>query len=82
VAGPNIRAMNSLLGKTFLAAVVRSLRERSSGTRQSCLVCGGRIEPREDRVWVRGDLHVHRRCATYSMRRRRTGVGRLGYPRV
>jgi hypothetical protein len=46
-----------------------------------CFACGRRISPRESRLRVRGGTVVHRACATYQLRRRRTGVERLGYPR-
>ena len=29
---------------------------------------------------MRGETLVHKRCATYQMRRRREGAERLGYP--
>ena len=64
---------------SLITAVMRTLRETPT---QPCLVCGGRIGARDERVRIRGELHVHRQCATYSMRRRRTGSARLGYPRV
>ena len=47
----------------------------------TCLVCGSRIDPRDERMRLRGGDEVHRRCATYQMRRRRVGPARLGYPR-
>ena len=47
-----------------------------------CLVCAQSLAPRDERVRLRGGTLVHRSCATYDMRRRRTGSGRLGYPRA
>ncbi|MFL5842073.1 MAG: hypothetical protein ACJ77Z_16610 [Thermoleophilaceae bacterium] len=35
-----------------------------------CLVCQKDIRPGEDWMTIRGDLHVHRGCATYRMRQR------------
>jgi hypothetical protein len=51
------------------------------GRRPVCLVCGRGIGPGEDLIRMRGETLVHRRCATYEMRRRPTGADRLGYPR-
>jgi hypothetical protein len=45
-----------------------------------CLACGGRIDARDDAIRLRGDVRVHRRCATYEARRRRYGADRLGFP--
>ena len=54
------------------------------GARESghgrCLACGGRIGARDDAMRLRGDVRVHRRCATYEARRRRYGAERLGFP--
>jgi hypothetical protein len=49
--------------------------------RQPCLVCGRSVSARDERLRLRGGVLVHRACATYDMRRRRTGSARLGYPR-
>jgi len=49
--------------------------------RRLCLMCGRAVAPRDDRMRLRGGVVVHRACATYDMRRRRTGRARLGYPR-
>lgn len=46
-----------------------------------CLSCGRRIPAGEAAIRIRGGSVVHRRCATYSIRRRATGADRLGYPR-
>jgi hypothetical protein len=51
------------------------------GRRPVCLVCGRGIGPGEEVMRLRGETLVHRRCATYEMRRRPTGAERLGYPR-
>jgi hypothetical protein len=51
------------------------------GRRPVCLVCGRGIGPGEELMRLRGETVVHRRCATYEMRRRPTGAERLGYPR-
>ncbi len=46
----------------------------------TCMVCRGRVSASEPQVRLRGGPVVHRRCATYDMRRLRTGDARLGYP--
>jgi hypothetical protein len=51
------------------------------GRRPVCLVCGRGIRPDEELMRLRGETVVHRRCATYQMRRRPKGTERLGYPR-
>lgn len=51
------------------------------GRRPVCLVCGRGIGPGEELMRLRGETLVHRRCATYEMRRRPKGAERLGYPR-
>jgi hypothetical protein len=50
------------------------------GRRPVCLVCGRGIGPGEELMRLRGETLVHRRCASYQMRRRREGAERLGYP--
>ena len=45
-----------------------------------CMVCGKRIAKTQESMRVRGYERAHRGCATYSMRRRREGQSRLGYP--
>jgi hypothetical protein len=45
-----------------------------------CIACGKRISGREQAVRLRGTVRVHRRCATYQLRRRRYGPERLGFP--
>jgi hypothetical protein len=51
------------------------------GRRPICLVCGRSITSGQELMRLRGETVVHRRCATYDMRRRE-GVERLGYPRA
>ena len=51
------------------------------GTRPTCLACGRPVSDRDETIRIRGGTVVHRRCATYVARRRRTGSDRLGYPR-
>jgi hypothetical protein len=50
------------------------------GGRPVCLVCGRGLGNKDERLRLRGGAFVHRGCATYDMRRRRTGSERLGYP--
>ena len=57
--------------------VVRAVRPE----RTACLSCRGPVSSGDETVRLRGGGVVHRRCATYVMRRRRTGGERLGYPR-
>jgi hypothetical protein len=45
----------------------------------TCMVCRGRVSASEPQVRLRGGPVVHRRCATYSMRRPRGGAERLGF---
>jgi hypothetical protein len=52
------------------------------GRRPLCLVCGRAVSGHDEQLRLRGGAVVHRSCATYDMRRRRTGDGRLGYPRA
>jgi hypothetical protein len=61
---------------------IRAAMSSTRGGRPVCLVCGRAVSPREDRMRLRGGATVHRACATYEMRRRRVGDGRLGYPRA
>jgi hypothetical protein len=53
---------------------------RPRGGRPACLVCGRFVRSSDERLLLRGGTVVHRSCATYEMRRRRVGTGRLGYP--
>ena len=57
---------------------MRSLR----GGRPVCLMCGRAVTDGDAQMRLRGGAVVHRACATYDMRRRRTGGARLGYPRA
>jgi adenine-specific DNA methylase len=52
------------------------------GGRPVCLMCGRAVSERDEQMRLRGGAVVHRACATYEMRRRRTGEARLGYPRA
>jgi hypothetical protein len=54
---------------------------RSRGGKPVCFACGRTIAPGDERLRVRGGTLLHRACATYELRRRRTGTERLGYPR-
>ena len=46
----------------------------------TCFACRGPILPSEERLRLRGDTFVHRRCATYRMRNRSSSGSRLGFP--
>jgi hypothetical protein len=59
-------------------APVRRLMAR--GPLSTCFVCQRPILPPEQRIRLRGETVVHRRCATYRIRNRRPS-GRLGFPR-
>jgi hypothetical protein len=61
-----------------LAPVRRMMRRGSAPT---CFVCHSRILPSEERLRLRGETLVHRRCATYQIRTRRSSGSRLGFPR-
>jgi hypothetical protein len=60
---------------------IRSAMNAPRGGRPVCLVCGRGVSNRDEHMRLRGGAMVHRGCATYDMRRRRTGDSRLGYPR-
>jgi hypothetical protein len=60
---------------------IRDALSAPRGGRPVCMVCGRSVSPREEQLRLRGGTVVHRACATYEMRRRRVGSGRLGYPR-
>jgi hypothetical protein len=67
-----------------MAPLLDSIREAMGtprGSRPVCLVCGRAVTSRDECMRLRGGGVVHRRCATYDMRRRRVGSARLGYPR-
>jgi hypothetical protein len=73
--------MVNLTGMSLLHAgfgPVRRLMERR--TAPVCFVCRGRILPSEERLRLRGETVVHRRCATYRARTRRSAGSRLGFP--
>jgi hypothetical protein len=61
---------------------IRTTMTGPRGTRPACLVCGRAVADPDERLRLRGGMVVHRRCATYEMRRRPTGSDRLGYPRA
>ena len=67
---------------TSLIDTVRKAMGRGRDGQPTCFACGRRIAPGDARLQVRGGTPVHRSCATYEMRRRRTGGDRLGYPRT
>jgi hypothetical protein len=77
ITGP--LASSSKLGG--MASLVPSLPFRG-GPRgpDRCLACGKRIGSRDDAIRLRGEVRVHRSCATYEARRRRYGAERLGFP--
>ena len=56
---------------------VRRLMGRGPVT--TCFVCHKLILPSEERLRVRGDTVVHRRCATYRTRNRGSSGSRLGF---
>jgi hypothetical protein len=60
-----------------LAPVRRLMGRASAGT---CFVCHKPILPSEERLRLRGETVVHRRCATYRTRTRRPPGSRLGFP--
>jgi hypothetical protein len=59
-------------------APVRRLMSR--GPLATCFVCQRPILPSEERMRLRGDTVVHRRCATYRIRNRSSSGSRLGFP--
>ena len=65
---------------TPLLDSVRRAMATPRGGRPVCLVCGRMVAARDKPMRLRGGAMVHRGCATYDMRRRRTGSARLGYP--
>jgi hypothetical protein len=74
--GPrNHRGMN--LVDVGLSPVRRLMGRAPSHT---CFVCHERILPSEERLRLRGETVVHRRCATYRTRTRRPPGSRLGFP--
>ena len=61
---------------------IRHAMRSPRGGRPVCLMCGRAVSDGDDQMRLRGGAVVHRACATYEMRRRRTGEARLGYPRA
>jgi adenine-specific DNA methylase len=61
---------------------IRQAMRSPRGGRPVCVVCGRAVSERDEQMRLRGGVLVHRACATYEMRRRRTGDARLGYPRA
>jgi adenine-specific DNA methylase len=59
---------------------IRQAMRSPRGGRPVCLMCGRAVSDRDEQMRLRGGTRVHRACATYEMRRRRTGEARLGYP--
>jgi hypothetical protein len=59
---------------------IRNAMAAPRGGRPVCMVCGRAVSTRDRHIRLRGGALVHRTCATYDMRRRRTGPDRLGYP--
>ena len=75
-----IRARSCMEMAPLLDSII-SVMGSPRGRRPVCLVCGRGIGPGEELMRLRGETVVHRRCATYEMRRRPKGAERLGYPR-
>jgi hypothetical protein len=50
-----------------------------SGAATTCFVCRRPILPSEERLRLRGDTMVHRRCATYRIRNHSSSGSRLGF---
>jgi hypothetical protein len=48
---------------------------------ESCFICRRAITSSEERLRLRDDVVVHRRCATYRMRNRSGFDSRVGFPR-
>jgi hypothetical protein len=61
---------------------IRQAMRSPRGGRPVCLMCGRAVADSDEPMRLRGGAVVHRTCATYDMRRRRTGEARLGYPRA
>jgi hypothetical protein len=61
---------------------IRNAMTHPRGGRPVCMVCGRGISGNDRHMRLRGGALVHRSCATYDMRRLRTGDDRLGYPRA
>lgn len=65
---------------TIVIDQVRGIVEQVVPAGPRCLVCGRTVKPSDPHVRLRGHGRVHRACATYRMRKRPEGEGRLGYP--
>jgi hypothetical protein len=61
---------------------IRQAMRSPRGGRPVCLMCARAVADGDEQLRLRGGAVVHRECATYDMRRRRTGDARLGYPRA
>lgn len=59
---------------------IRSVMNSPRGRSPICPVCRRRVVRDDERVRQRGGTVVHRACATYDKRRRRTGEEPLGHP--
>jgi hypothetical protein len=62
------------------AGIARVRELMHGGPAPTCFVCRAPIAPSEERLRLRRDTVVHRRCATYKTRTRRAPGSRLGYP--
>jgi hypothetical protein len=75
-----VRAAN-IVGMNLLDAGLARVRQlMHGGSAPTCFVCRAPIAPSEERLRMRRDTVVHRRCATYRMRTHRTADSRLGFP--
>jgi hypothetical protein len=63
-----------------LLDLVRETMSVPRGGRPICSVCNRAVNRDDQQLRLRGGTIVHRDCATYDMRRRRTGNDRLGFP--
>lgn len=76
------RQVTSITHMTYVSAGLERVRRLlHGGSTQTCFVCRRPIVPSDERLKLRGDTVVHRRCATYRLRNRRSSDSRLGYPR-
>jgi hypothetical protein len=65
--------------RDMMVPLVDSIREAMGAARAGrpvCLVCGRAVTTRDECMRLRAGGVVHRRCATYDMRRRRAGSAR------
>jgi hypothetical protein len=63
------------LGSDHMNPLLENIRTAMSsprGGRPVCLVCGRGVAPDEESMKLRGGAVVHRGCATYDARRRRS----------